>query len=461
MCSAAILDDEFTTVSKLRAHSNIQPMVPLFIFGTFPKLSKTSRMSSESHTNNPDVTQTRRPIDSWHKTKQSTVILMRHGMTDWNQEGRVQGGLDKSRLNDTGYKQVCRAGLQLGNIPIETVLCSPLRRARDTFEHLAKSSANPDLLATEAELLAELKELQVPWQGHLKSELASGPFMREYLEFRRNPTRFSFNGFNPIRDLAWRAEHVWEWINRRRSSSYLIISHNQTNKALISSALGMPLNLSTWNQGNCSFNVFIADEGGSTRLRLCNGIDLSDPNSVLLRNPRKENFVRLVLHLKGHERGLLYETAKHDISHTYCFKTHSNDTFDIVDHDSFKSPSTVTVPVNLVDAEVYGLCVEVLEDIRTRHSDGYVVVSVMDARIHSALVAACLGLGHEGMQKFHSDPGGVTVVDVKSTTAIGSGVATVECHNNFAYDHRYGGFLKGYTSKTQDAGMDNGPQEVG
>ena len=47
----------------------------------------------------------RRPTCAGQNNKQKVIVLMRHGMTDWNFDGRVQGGLDKSRLNKIGVKQ--------------------------------------------------------------------------------------------------------------------------------------------------------------------------------------------------------------------------------------------------------------------------------------------------------------------------------------------------------------------
>lgn len=61
------------------------------------------------------------------------LYLMRHGQTDWNIEGRVQGWND-TPINKKGIEQAHLAGEKLANEEIETVYSSDLRRAKKTSE---------------------------------------------------------------------------------------------------------------------------------------------------------------------------------------------------------------------------------------------------------------------------------------------------------------------------------------
>lgn len=58
---------------------------------------------------------------------------LRHGETDWNREGRMQGSADIP-LNETGMAQAERARDLLKGIEISRIVCSPLQRARQTAE---------------------------------------------------------------------------------------------------------------------------------------------------------------------------------------------------------------------------------------------------------------------------------------------------------------------------------------
>jgi broad specificity phosphatase PhoE len=66
------------------------------------------------------------------------VLLLRHGETDWNATGRLQGSTDVP-MNARGLEQAGAAARALGaRLPKETVIVSsPLVRARATAEALA------------------------------------------------------------------------------------------------------------------------------------------------------------------------------------------------------------------------------------------------------------------------------------------------------------------------------------
>ena len=66
----------------------------------------------------------------------TTLLLVRHGETDWNREGRWQGLSDTS-LNDLGREQArVLAGTLDGTV--DAVYSSDLNRARETAEILAE-----------------------------------------------------------------------------------------------------------------------------------------------------------------------------------------------------------------------------------------------------------------------------------------------------------------------------------
>lgn len=63
------------------------------------------------------------------------IYIVRHGQTDWNLQGRLQGSTN-TPLNDTGREQARRAGASLGKMvgPGVVVVSSPLDRARETAD---------------------------------------------------------------------------------------------------------------------------------------------------------------------------------------------------------------------------------------------------------------------------------------------------------------------------------------
>ena len=66
------------------------------------------------------------------------VALIRHGQTDWNLAGRMQGRTDVP-LNETGRREARRLAERLAHDETwDAVVTSPLRRARETAEILAE-----------------------------------------------------------------------------------------------------------------------------------------------------------------------------------------------------------------------------------------------------------------------------------------------------------------------------------
>lgn len=66
----------------------------------------------------------------------SVLALVRHGQTDWNLVGRLQGQTDIP-LNDTGREQARTVGKELAGQGWDLVLGSPLGRAQQTAEIIA------------------------------------------------------------------------------------------------------------------------------------------------------------------------------------------------------------------------------------------------------------------------------------------------------------------------------------
>ena len=95
----------------------------------------------------------------------TTILLVRHGETDWNVERRVQGHSD-TPLNDTGREQARALGAELAGEPIDAVYSSDLLRAHET----ANIVAGPRGLEVTA--LRELRERNFgTWEGLTDAEV--------------------------------------------------------------------------------------------------------------------------------------------------------------------------------------------------------------------------------------------------------------------------------------------------
>lgn len=118
-----------------------------------------------------------------NSTDASTYICVaRHGETDWNVSGILQGWLDVP-LNDQGRRQACEMAAGFTNLRFAKVCSSPLVRSRETAEIIARS-----LRLAPPEIHEGLKERNFGIiQGMPKAELAElNPVLLQQI-LKRNP----------------------------------------------------------------------------------------------------------------------------------------------------------------------------------------------------------------------------------------------------------------------------------
>jgi glucosyl-3-phosphoglycerate phosphatase len=79
------------------------------------------------------------------------LILIRHGQTEWNVDGRMQGQLD-TELTEVGRSQAKEAARELAARRPVVLVSSDLRRAWDSATILAENCAEPVVLRAEPRL---------------------------------------------------------------------------------------------------------------------------------------------------------------------------------------------------------------------------------------------------------------------------------------------------------------------
>ena len=96
-------------------------------------------------------------------TTQTTIILVRHGETEWNLQNRLQGHKN-SPLTLNGKKQALAVNKALSRFEINAAYTSPLKRAADTAEIILEGRN------IQAIKLNNLKEIFLgPWEGKTKN----------------------------------------------------------------------------------------------------------------------------------------------------------------------------------------------------------------------------------------------------------------------------------------------------
>jgi 2,3-bisphosphoglycerate-dependent phosphoglycerate mutase len=110
------------------------------------------------------------------------LLLVRHGETDWNAEGKLQGHTDRP-LNDYGRRQAQALADRLAGQSIDAVYASDLSRARETAEILGAKLGLPVLVDP------DLREKNWGnWEGLTSDERLHVEFEGETSEAHRDRT---------------------------------------------------------------------------------------------------------------------------------------------------------------------------------------------------------------------------------------------------------------------------------
>ncbi len=97
----------------------------------------------------------------------TTLLLVRHGETDWNRDGRVQGHSDVP-LNETGRDQARSLAVALATERVDAVYSSDLRRALDTAAEVANG------FGLDVRARHELREKHFgTWEGLTREEIVT------------------------------------------------------------------------------------------------------------------------------------------------------------------------------------------------------------------------------------------------------------------------------------------------
>jgi len=192
----------------------------------------------------------------------TTVLLIRHGQTDWNAESRWQGHADIP-LNATGKAQAHALAQRLAGWPVKALYSSDLKRAAMTADILA------DALNLKPVLDIVWRERDVgDFQGLTNAELKQS-FADHWVGMRNgvfNPP----NG-EPFQQLQARVTKAFdELLARHAGEMAAVVTHGGALHTLISHILGISGSYGRFSlSGNTGLSIVEQGERG-VRLVLLN-----------------------------------------------------------------------------------------------------------------------------------------------------------------------------------------------
>ena len=158
------------------------------------------------------------------------IYLVRHGQTEFNLEGRIQGWAD-SPLTDLGRKQAAEAGEQFAaqNIQFDMAFSSPSWRAMETAKIILEHAKAEDVLLSEID---ELQEYHFGgFEGHfatylyeLAAKISGFQTGAEWLESYRNGSYNRLAEAVCRLDSTHQAESESEFLSRVQTAFHQVIA---------------------------------------------------------------------------------------------------------------------------------------------------------------------------------------------------------------------------------------------
>ncbi|ELS04970.1 fructose-2,6-bisphosphatase [Xenococcus sp. PCC 7305] len=208
-------------------------------------------------------------------TSSTKIIIVRHGRTTYNEQGRYQGSSDESVLTEKGHQAAYQTGLALQQFTFDAIYSSPLTRVQETAQEITTALGNTNDNLPPIIVAPKLTEINMSdWQGLFYQEVRE-KFPKAYHCWQETPHLFTFdNSFFPVRELFKKAQSFWqEILDKHQGQTILIIAHGGTNRALISTAISLePKDYHSLQQSNCgiSYLEFPTNNSSIAKLKCLN-----------------------------------------------------------------------------------------------------------------------------------------------------------------------------------------------
>ncbi|BAU14314.1 phosphoglycerate/bisphosphoglycerate mutase [Leptolyngbya sp. NIES-3755] len=184
--------------------------------------------------------------------KGARLLLVRHGETEWNRQGRFQGQIDVP-LNDNGRVQAGQAAEFLKSVQIDSAVSSSMARPKETAEIILKY--HPEI---ELKLRDDLREISHGlWEGKFESEIEAG-YPGLLHQWQSKPETVQMPEGENLQQVWDRAVEGWTAIvqSAKPGETILVVAHDAINKAILCYVSGLtPASFWNFKQGNGAVSV--------------------------------------------------------------------------------------------------------------------------------------------------------------------------------------------------------------
>ncbi len=155
------------------------------------------------------------------------IYLIRHGQTDWNLEGKIQGRYDVS-LNETGSKQAELLAMGMDKRPVVQIFSSRQKRALETAQAVGRRQ---HVAVTVIDGLEEVEFGE--WEGKTWDEI-SREYPEEFKVWCTEPAEIVPPGGESRPQIYRRIGNALKEILRRSRGDIAIVSHGAALAYMVS-----------------------------------------------------------------------------------------------------------------------------------------------------------------------------------------------------------------------------------
>jgi broad specificity phosphatase PhoE len=180
----------------------------------------------------------------------ATVYIVRHGETEWNAAGRIQGHTDVA-LSEKGRRQAKTLAQRLADVPFHAAYASDLRRASETAQIIVGERDIP--LVTTPQLREYHKGV---FEGLTNAEIERR-YPEQFAASVINDLDFAPTGGESIRQTTSRlAAFVASLRERHPEDNLLVVGHGGSLRSAVVALLALPLE-ANWKfvMGNCALSI--------------------------------------------------------------------------------------------------------------------------------------------------------------------------------------------------------------
>jgi broad specificity phosphatase PhoE len=225
-----------------------------FLFSSFSKFSTAVSLDDNyAFSDSDDETPRISSVLPTLPENSRRIYLLRHGETNWNAEGKIQGGGFDIPLNENGRAQAMAAARALEDIPLSLIASSPLSRAAETADLLAEGRGDYERI-----LVPGLTEMSFgEFEGFPRRKPDICPKLKAMYhridnQCNENPEK-AFPGGESAVEVAKRARtSFYQILDQFRDHKHIaLVCHSRLNRILIAEAFLKDVRLfSTIQQGN-------------------------------------------------------------------------------------------------------------------------------------------------------------------------------------------------------------------